>query len=134
MLAGRVVVGPLQCLRRKTVVRPVAHAHEREAAVVGRVRSNRNASPVPAAAASSAPAAAEAAPALRHQRRHAAPEDKTDEHGRDDREAGAGPTHGFSFFAFRSRIAFVFSAISVSSFSICASYLSGSIDAFSNRS
>ncbi len=115
LLAGRVVVRPRQPLRGEAVVGAVAQPHEREPAVVRRVRLNRLA-PVAAAEA----AAAEAAP-LRERARHAA-----------IAAAPAGPAAcvltACPSCACRSRSALVFSARSVSSFSICASYCAASID------
>src|SRR6185503_19427520 len=55
-----------------------------------------------------------------------------DEQQHDDRRAG--PPHGLSFFAWRSRIARVLRARSVSSFSISASYAASLIDPFFSRS
>src|SRR5437588_1015644 len=117
LFARRVIVRPHHGLRGVAVVRTVPNAHEREAAVVGRVRLNRNRRAAPTETA-------EAAAPLRQCRAAAhrsCNQEREQQRGR--------PLHGLpSFFACRSRSALVFSARRVSSFSICASYCAGSID------
>src|SRR6185436_997990 len=98
-LAGRVVVRPLIALILIRDRRSVAEPHEREPSVVFHVRLDRR-------------AAAPPEPVLPAQR--------------DDQQQRACCLH-FTFAA-RSRIAFVLSARSVSSFSSCALYSFSSID------
>src|SRR5262249_25328763 len=109
LFAGRIVVRPRQALRREAVIGAVADPHEGEPAVV------RGVGPDLFTPAAPAEPAAEAATTLRQHRGGAADGQDRDERA-DDR------AHYRSFFACRSRIAFVLRARSVSSFSICSSY------------